>query len=53
LPFVLYGIFRYLYLLYQKQLGGSPAELLLNDRALLINTSLWIVAVIVIIYWPR
>jgi 4-hydroxybenzoate polyprenyltransferase len=53
LPFVLYGIFRYLYLLYQKQLGGTPTELLLNDRALLVNTLLWIGAVIVIIYWPR
>ena len=40
LPFVLYGIFRYLYLLYRRQLGGNPSELFLNDRALLINTPL-------------
>ena len=53
LPFVLYGIFRYLYLLYRKQLGGNPSELFLNDRALMLNTALWIVAVLVIIYGPR
>jgi 4-hydroxybenzoate polyprenyltransferase len=50
LPFVLYGIFRYLYLLYRRQLGGNPSELFLNDRALLVNTALWIVTVLVIIY---
>jgi 4-hydroxybenzoate polyprenyltransferase len=50
LPFVLYGIFRYLYLLYRRQLGGNPSELFLNDRALLINTACWIVAVLLIIY---
>jgi 4-hydroxybenzoate polyprenyltransferase len=53
LPFVLYGIFRYLYLLYRKELGGNPSELFLNDRALLVNTLAWIVAVLVIIYGPR
>jgi 4-hydroxybenzoate polyprenyltransferase len=50
LPFVLYGIFRYLYLLYRRQLGGNPSELFLNDRALLLNTIGWIVAVLLIIY---
>lgn len=50
LPFVLYGIFRYLYLLYRRQLGGNPSELFLNDRALLVNTVCWIVAVLAIIY---
>ena len=50
LPFVLYGIFRYLYLLYRRQLGGNPSELFLNDRALIVNTVLWIVAVVTIIY---
>ena len=50
LPFVLYGIFRYLYLLYRHQLGGNPSELFLNDRALLVNTICWIAAVLVIIY---
>jgi 4-hydroxybenzoate polyprenyltransferase len=50
LPFVLYGIFRYLYLLYRRQLGGNPSELFLNDRALLLNTLCWILAVLLIIY---
>jgi len=53
LPFVLYGIFRYLYLLYQQRLGGNPSELLLSDRALLINTVCWICAVLLIIYGAR
>jgi 4-hydroxybenzoate polyprenyltransferase len=52
LPFVLYGIFRYLYLLYRRQLGGNPSELFLNDRALLLNTLLWVLAVGLIIYGP-
>ena len=53
LPFVLYGIFRYLYLLYRREMGGNPSDLLLNDRALMINTVLWMVALLVIIYGPR
>lgn len=52
LPFVLYGIFRYLYLLYRRELGGNPSDLLLSDRALLVNTVLWMVALLVIIYGP-
>jgi 4-hydroxybenzoate polyprenyltransferase len=50
LPFVLYGIFRYLYLLYRQELGGNPSELFLNDRALLVNSALWTLAVGAIIY---
>jgi 4-hydroxybenzoate polyprenyltransferase len=50
LPFVLYGIFRYLYLLYHRQLGGSPAELFLNDKALLWNAVAWIGTVLLVIY---
>jgi 4-hydroxybenzoate polyprenyltransferase len=53
LPFVLYGIFRYLYLLYRRQLGGNPSELFLHDRALLINTACWVAAVLLIIYGTR
>jgi 4-hydroxybenzoate polyprenyltransferase len=51
-PFVLYGIFRYLYLLYHRDLGGNPSDLLLSDRALLVNTLLWMGTLIVIIYGP-
>jgi 4-hydroxybenzoate polyprenyltransferase len=50
LPFVLYGVFRYLYLLYHRHLGGNPSELFLGDRALLVNTLAWMAAVVLIIY---
>jgi 4-hydroxybenzoate polyprenyltransferase len=58
IPLPLYGIFRYLYLVHRKEKGGSPAELLLNDRPLLVCVALWAVAVILLIYhpfgpWPR
>jgi 4-hydroxybenzoate polyprenyltransferase len=52
LPFVLYGVFRYLYLLYQRQLGGNPSELFLSDRQLLLNTFLWMLTVVLLIYGP-
>jgi 4-hydroxybenzoate polyprenyltransferase len=50
LPFPLYGIFRYLYLVHQKEGGGSPAEMLLTDRPLLACVALWAITVAVIIY---
>ena len=52
IPFPLYGIFRYLYLVHHKEGGGSPAELLLNDRPLLACVALWVIAVVVIVYRP-
>jgi hypothetical protein len=52
LPFPLYGIFRYLYLVHQREGGGSPSDMLLNDRPLLACVALWAIAVIVIIYGP-
>jgi 4-hydroxybenzoate polyprenyltransferase len=52
IPFPLYGIFRYLYLVHQKAGGGSPSEMLLTDRPLLACVALWALAVIVIIYRP-
>jgi 4-hydroxybenzoate polyprenyltransferase len=53
LPFVLYGIFRYLYLLYRRDLGGNPSDLLVTDRGLLLDALLWMVATLAIIYGPR
>jgi 4-hydroxybenzoate polyprenyltransferase len=50
LVFPLYGIFRYLYLVHQKEGGGSPADMLLNDRPLLACVALWAVSVAAIIY---
>jgi 4-hydroxybenzoate polyprenyltransferase len=50
IPFVLYGIFRYLYLLYRHDLGGNPSEHLLTDRALLVDIALWSATVVLILY---
>jgi len=52
IPFPLYGIFRYLYLVHRREGGGSPSELLLTDRPLLVCVALWATAVAVIIYRP-
>jgi 4-hydroxybenzoate polyprenyltransferase len=52
LPFPLYGIFRYLYLVHQKEGGGSPSDMLLTDRPLLACVALWALAVALIIYGP-
>jgi 4-hydroxybenzoate polyprenyltransferase len=50
IPFPLYGIFRYLYLVHLRAKGGSPAELVINDRPLLVCVGLWALSVILIIY---
>jgi len=52
LPFPLYGIFRYLYLVHQKEGGGSPTAMLLADRPLLVCVACWAVAVVLIVYRP-
>jgi 4-hydroxybenzoate polyprenyltransferase len=52
IPFPLYGIFRYLYLVHRKEGGGSPTAMLMNDRPLLVCVALWAIAVVVIIYRP-
>jgi 4-hydroxybenzoate polyprenyltransferase len=52
IPFVLYGIFRYLYLVHQKRAGGSPAAMLLTDRPLLGCVALWAASVIALLYSP-
>lgn len=50
IPFVLYGIFRYLYLIHIKNEGGSPEEALLRDRPLLVSVVLWGLSVVTILY---
>ncbi len=52
IPFVTYGLFRYMYLVLQKGMGGNPAEALLSDRPTLVNIALWTAAVLVILYIP-
>jgi 4-hydroxybenzoate polyprenyltransferase len=48
-PLVLIGVFRYLYLVYNKQKGGSPSDLLLREKFLLADVSAWVVLVIAIL----
>ena len=50
LPLVLYGIFRYLYLVHQKERGDSPTDMLLTDKPLLVTVALWVILVIAIVY---
>jgi 4-hydroxybenzoate polyprenyltransferase len=49
-PFVLYGIFRYLYLVHRQSKGGSPAHVLLTDRPLMLDIVLWLAVVWFILY---
>ena len=49
LPFVIYGLFRYLYLVYHKNLGESPENAILGDKAILFCVALYVIAVIAII----
>jgi len=48
-PIVLYGLFRYLYLLHKHELGGSPTRALLTDRPLLICVVIWLAVAAVVI----
>ncbi len=52
IPFVLYGVFRYLYLVHRKDGGGNPSTLLLTDAPLLGCVVLWALAVVALLYTP-
>jgi 4-hydroxybenzoate polyprenyltransferase len=49
-PFVLYAIYRYLYLVYRKDMGGAPEQALLGDAPLLVDVLLWMAGVVAVIY---
>ncbi|MCX6158216.1 MAG: decaprenyl-phosphate phosphoribosyltransferase [Ignavibacteriota bacterium] len=49
-PFVIYGMFRYLYLLHKKNLGESPEQIVTKDISLIINILLWFATAFGIIY---
>ena len=49
-PFVLYGVYRYLYLVYRREMGGAPERAVLGDLPLLIDVLLWMGSVVAIIY---
>jgi heme O synthase-like polyprenyltransferase len=50
-PFVVCGVFRYLFLIFGRDQGGNPTEALLGDRPLLGSVVLWAGLVVVLIYW--
>jgi len=50
-PFVLYGLFRYYYLVHQKKTGGDPTSEFLSDIPLITNVMLWAATVVVILYF--
>lgn len=50
IPFVIYGLFRYLYLIHVRGEGGAPDELLLRDLPLLLSVALWGLAAVAILY---
>jgi 4-hydroxybenzoate polyprenyltransferase len=53
IPFVVYAIFRYLYLVYQHDGGGAPEDLVLQDRPLAISIVLWGMTVLaVLMFFP-
>ena len=49
IPFVIYGIFRYLYLVHQKDQGDAPDRVFLSDTPMLVNVALYIVVVVAIL----
>lgn len=50
IPFVLYGIFRYLYLIHVRGMGGAPEEIVLSDRPLQLAIALWGLSVVMVMY---
>ena len=52
IPFVLYGIFRYLYVIHHLREGGSPTRTLFADRPILVDIALWGLSVVIILYFP-
>jgi 4-hydroxybenzoate polyprenyltransferase len=53
IPFVAYGVLRYLYLIHVKGIGESPEEVLIRDKPLLINIFLWLITGSSVLMWTR
>jgi 4-hydroxybenzoate polyprenyltransferase len=53
IPFVAYGVLRYLYLLHVRGVGESPEEILIRDKPLLINIFLWLITGSSVLMWTR
>lgn len=50
IPFVIYGLFRYMYLVQVRGMGGAPEDIALRDRPLIVCVSLWALAVALVLY---
>ncbi|MFU8826303.1 MAG: decaprenyl-phosphate phosphoribosyltransferase [Brevefilum sp.] len=53
IPFVIYGLFRYLYLVRIEHYGGAPEDIVLSDRPMQATVALWGLTVLFILYLPR
>jgi 4-hydroxybenzoate polyprenyltransferase len=53
IPFVMYGMFRYLYLIQVKGMGGAPEEIVLSDRPLQLTILLWALSAVAVLYLSR
>lgn len=53
IPFVLFGIFRYLYLIHEQMQGGAPEQVLLSDIPLLIDIVLWAGLAVAVLQWMQ
>jgi 4-hydroxybenzoate polyprenyltransferase len=51
IPFVVYGIMRYLQLIYEKNEGESPERVILSDKPLIITAGMWVVMIIGVLYY--
>jgi 4-hydroxybenzoate polyprenyltransferase len=52
IPFVIYGLFRYLYLVHRENGGGAPENLVIEDKPLLVTVALWGAMSVVLLYGP-
>ncbi len=50
IPFVVYGIFRYLYLIHKEEKGGSPTKVLISDMPILLTVVLWLLTAVIVLY---
>lgn len=53
IPFVLFGIFRYLYLVHQKEEGGNPTQIMMTDVPMIVDVLLWAVTAACVLYLGR
>lgn len=49
-PFVIYGILRYLYIIHNNKKSGDPTEILVSDKPLLVDLALWVISILLILY---